>query len=534
MSGGTKVGRNDTTKREACVIGSESDGSHEPILAATRTRLSVSEMSSEETVPVIVGVGQVLNRDDTTFPSPVDLAIRASQQAATDCGNESVLGLVDTIAAVPIVSWRYQDAGRLITQALGALPRYTMYPHVGGNTPQMLVNMMCQRIMSGETTLGLVVGAESYRSRMRARRNDVTLTWAKQPPEIVPDWTDATEFELAHPCELAQGVMMPTQIYPLFENALCHQAGRSSQQHRRFLGELWHGFSEVASRNPFAWDQQVHSADDIADITHDNRLVGFPYTKRMVSNPDVDMASALIVCSAAQARRLGIDPDRWVYVHSGADANDPYVSTRPSFTESAAIRFAGGAAVELAGTSIDEIAHLDVYSCFPSAVQIACQELHIDVTRQLTVSGGLCFAGGPWNNPVGHAIASMVQVCRTHPNDLGLVTANGGNIQKHSFGVYGSAPPPHGFRYSHPQFSVDTEQAVEVLDHYVGPATLETWTVMHERDGSTGRAHGVVRTADRHRVWWTSSDPAIAEALESEDLIGTPVAITEDAQLRLA
>ena len=48
-----------------------------------------------------------------------------------------------------------------------------------------------------------------------------------------------------------------------------------------------------------------------------------------------------------------------------------------------------------------------------AAVEIAASELGLPVdepTRPLTVTGGLTFAGGPWNNYVTHAIATMVGV----------------------------------------------------------------------------------------------------------------------------
>ena len=40
--------------------------------------------------------------------------------------------------------------------------------------------------------------------------------------------------------------------------------------------------------------------------------------------------------------------------------------------------------------------------------------------RDLTVTGGMTFAGGPWNNYVTHGVATMVGVLREDPGDLGL------------------------------------------------------------------------------------------------------------------
>ncbi|MFN8053071.1 MAG: acetyl-CoA acetyltransferase [Acidimicrobiales bacterium] len=492
--------------------------------------------SLDPNTPVIVGVGQHLNRDESSLLDPLALAVIAARAAAEDCASssaDSVLAGLDAVGVVPIVSWRYGDPGPQIAAALGATPSLTLYPSMGGNTPQMLMNRVCERIAAGQLSSALVCGAEAYRTRMRARKSDAPLPWERQDLELQPGWTDGSAFDMAHQAELALGVMMPTQTYPMFENALRHEAGRSADEHSAYIAGIWSRYSEVAAANPNAWDRTFYSPDEIATVTASNRIVGFPYTKHMVSNPDVDMASAVIVCSVARATELGVPRDRWVFPHSGADGKDRYLSTRASFTGSPAIRHAGRAALDLAGVAIDDVAHLDVYSCFPSAVEIGCAELGISTDRQLTVYGGLCFAGGPWNNPVGHAIAAMVDVLRSDPGSRGLVTANGGNVQKHSFGVYSTEPPASGFRTANPQAEIDAVPPVDVAEGYEGPATIEAWTVMHDRDGSRGRAHATVRTPEGARAWAATNDADVAEALEAADPTGWAVTIGPDADLRL-
>lgn len=483
---------------------------------------------------MIIGVGQVINRDDNRHADPITLALEAVERAGADTGAASCASGADTVASVAIVSWRYGDAARLVAQGLGAENAFTMYPQVGGNTPQLLMNRICERISSGTSDLAVLTGAESYRTRMRARRGSIELDWQREDLNLKPDWQDSDHYEMGHPAELELGIMMPTQAYPLFENALWHESGRTQIEHRQFIADLWAGLSAVASTNPMAWVTEQLTAEQIGSVTPENRLIGFPYTKAMVANPDVNMASAAIICSVERAQSLGISPDRWVFPQSGSDASDPFMTNRTSFTTSAAIRHAGRAALDLAGTTSDELDFVDVYSCFPSAVQIACNELEISTDRELTVYGGLPFGGGPWNNPVGHAIAAMVQRLREHPGATGLVTANGGNIQKHSYGVYSTEPPAAGFRTAHPQFAVDTEPMIEADSTYSGPATIETWTVMHERDGTRARAHAVLRTPTGQRCWATSSEPDLMELFESQDCVGLSATVADDHSLHLS
>jgi hypothetical protein len=139
----------------------------------------------------------------------------------------------------------------------------------------------------------------------------------------------------------------------------------------------------------------------------------------------------------------GFPGDQWVFPYAGTDAHDTYaIVERADLHRSPAIRVAGRRVLELAGMGIDEVDLVDLYSCFPSAVQIAANELGLpiaDDARPLTVTGGLTFAGGPWNNYTMHSIATMAELLTRRPGLRGLITANGGDLTKHSLGVRNAA-----------------------------------------------------------------------------------------------
>ena len=493
-------------------------------------------MAIDPRTPVVIGVGQFLNRvDQGAEPqSPHELMVEALRRAEADAGAPGAAARAEVVAAVPVISWRYRDPARLVAEAVGADRAATWYPTVGGNTPQLLVNKLAGAISAGDVDLGVVVGGEAYRTRMDARRNDRPLDWPKQDESVDPSWNDGQPFLMGHPAEQARGIFMPTQAYPLFENALWHESGRTLEQHLAHVGRIWSGFSQVAAANPYAWRREAYTADEITTPTPENRLVGFPYTKRMVSNPDVDMSSAVIVCSADRAAALGVPKDRWVFVHAGTDGKDRSMSERRDFVSSPAIGTAGNLALELADVRVEELGHLDLYSCFPSAVQLAVKELGVDDTLPLTVYGGLGFAGGPWNNPVGHAIASMVDVLRDDAGSVGLVTANGGHVDKHSFGVYSTTPPADGFRHAAPQDQIDAVPGTGVEEDYQGPATVETWTVMYGRDRAPERAHAAVRTPAGTRAWAVSDDAELMARSASDDLVGTEVSVGADGAMTFA
>jgi acetyl-CoA C-acetyltransferase len=195
------------------------------------------------------------------------------------------------------------------------------------------------------------------------------------------------------------------------------------------------------------------------------------------------------------------------------------VSHRDSFHASPAIRIAGQAALRLAGTAIDEIDHVDLYSCFPSAVQVAATELGLSEDRPLSVTGGLTFGGGPLNDYVMHSIGTMALRLRAEPGTRGLVTANGGFLSKHAFGVYSTEPPTRGFAYACPQDEIDRTPPRGLSEDHEGIVEIEAYTVDYD---SKGPARGMVacRLRDGRRAWATSEDRGLARAMTEADFCG--------------
>ncbi|MDQ1444438.1 MAG: acetyl-CoA C-acetyltransferase, partial [Acidimicrobiaceae bacterium] len=246
-----------------------------------------------------------------------------------------------------------------------------------------------------------------------------------------------------------------------------------------------------------------------------------------------------IVCSVEAARSAGVPEDRWVFVHSGADAHDHWwISERDNLHSSPAIRLCGKAAMDLAVLGPSEIAHVDLYSCFPAAVQIGAAELGLptdDADRDLTVTGGLCFAGGPGNNYVTHSIASMTDVLRNDPGSFGLVTALGWYTTKHSIGVYSTEPPTAGgFRSAHPQAEVDALPKRGYAAEYEGPVTVETYTVMHERDGSPVLGIVACLLPDGRRAWGNLNETGLLKAMVQEEFCGRAARLRADGSLDVA
>ena len=180
--------------------------------------------------------------------------------------------------------------------------------------------------------------------------------------------------------------------------------------------------------------------------------------------------------------------------------------------------------MELAGLSADDLDMVDVYSCFPSAVQIACRELGIDTNRPLTVTGGLTFAGGPMNNYVMHSIARMAQLLRESPGKRGMITANGGYITKHAFGIYSSDAPEQSFQHANLQDQVDATLKRDVVIGYEGKGVVEGYSVMYGPRGVT-KGFVAARLDDGRRAWGISEDTELLQSMTEEEFCGRQVSI---------
>ncbi|MCY4013404.1 MAG: acetyl-CoA acetyltransferase [Gammaproteobacteria bacterium] len=470
--------------------------------------------------PVIVGVGQFLNRiaDLDEAIEPLEMMMHAVRRAEADTGTG---GFLDQVQSVRVVRgmWSYDNPAAVIAERIGAIGAQTVGTLVGGNQNQALMNQTAAEILAGQFDLVLITGAENGNSSGKARRANVTLPQTPAPgkPDLVFGAEQRPEH---HEYEVAKGIRRAIQVYPMYDNALRHERGESLQAHIERVSELWSRFNDIAQDNPNAWVRDNMTAEDIRTPSARNRQISFPYTKFMNANMSVDMAAALIVCTLETAKRLGIPESKYVYPHSGVEGYDHFsASVRDNFHTSPGVRITGTRAMALAGIDVDDLDFVDLYSCFPSAVQVAAAELGLGEDRPLTVTGGLTFGGGPLNNYVMHSIARTVELLREKPEGYALVTANGGNLYKHAHGIYSGQPPEREFRKDDVKAEIAALPSRECLPEHDGDATIESYTVMYEND-EPRIGHVSCLTPGGSRTWVNTEDADLVRAMVSEEFCG--------------
>jgi acetyl-CoA C-acetyltransferase len=498
--------------------------------------------------PVLVGAGQITQRepDPAKAMSPMDLTAAAARAAAEDSGaDQALLEALDTIVLLRSfsdTSWRFKspfggpsNPPKSLANRLGAgNANRLIYTHPGGNMPQWSINRLSEMVTRGEVEAAMVIGGEALGTQKAAQRAGLDLNWNEDAGGTSEAW--GVETRGWNDAEDRHRMAGAIYAYPMIENAIRGARGRTVDEHAMAMGKLFEGFAAVAAANPLADRRDGFTAKQIATVTDTNPYIGFPYTKLMNANAFNDQSAAVILTTVAKAKALGVPDDKLVYLHGTADAYDHwFLSDRINFHSSPAMRYVAEETFEMAGMGLDDLSFLDLYSCFPSAVQIACEEMGIaeDDPRGLTITGGLPYFGGPGNNYVTHSIAEMVQKVRGKSGAYGMVTANGNYVTKQSAGIYSTTPPAKAFKPKDPkiyQAKIDAAKGPATTDAPSGQATIETYTVMFDRKGpSFTILYG--RQADGTRfIANTSDDPALVRDMSEKDYLGASgkVAVGDD------
>jgi acetyl-CoA C-acetyltransferase len=456
-----------------------------------------------DNTPIIVGVGQTVSRATPTpghILSALDIAGEAGRRALANSGakidfqNEIDVLTVsrlfeDSTRKVAIVTnpfGRSNNVPGSIARRIGIKPKENVYCAVGGQTPQRLVNQMSERIHRGEIGCALILGAEAIANIKHATRNGFEVDWNETVDEDFTDlWPMNKADNMVSDYEMAHGLFLPVQAYPLFENVWRHKARHSREQHRQVMGKLFARFTQVAAANEYSQFPIERSVDYLATPSADNYLLSEPYTKWMVAQDAVNQGAAVLLTSVGKARQWGIPESQWVALHGCGDCDDLKVIERPDLSVSYAQNLAVARALDSAQKTIEDIAHIDAYSCFPIAVLSACVAMGIDpaTPRALTLTGGLPFFGGPGNNYSMHAIAEAVMAVRNAPGSYALVIANGGYLSKHSAGVYGPVMPGEWIASDSSDLNqaLHAHGAVPVTQTPSGNAVIESYVAAYYR-----------------------------------------------------
>jgi acetyl-CoA C-acetyltransferase len=471
-------------------------------------------MLSADRTPVIVGIGEITDRpaDPAHGLEPIALMEQALRRAQDDAG-ATLLARIDALDVVNQVTWPYADMPGQLAGEIGAAPRHAYYGPVGGESPVRYLHQAASRIARGESAVAAICGAEAQSTLTKALRAKIPLDWTPKPATFDPPLRGV---DFLHAAAINLGVFMPVTVYPFYENATAAYWEQTPAQALAESGALWAAYSRVAAGNPYAWLKRAYAPEEITTPGPDNRPIAYPYTKLMVANPNVNQGAALILMSLAGAREAGIPESRCIFVHGGAAANEPrdYL-LRDTYHGSTAQDAVLHAAAAIAGdTGIDAT---ELYSCFPCVPKMAARTLGLASDAVPTVTGGLTFFGAPLNTYMTNAACAMTRRLRSS-GGTGLLYGQGEFVTKHH-AVVVSSNAPHDdaiLRDASVQHVADAARGpVPVFStSATGEATMETFTIIYDREGAASHGVAIARMHSGERV--------LARVTEDIPLLGHP------------
>lgn len=478
-------------------------------------------------LPIIVGVGQVTRSEAERelAVDPLDLVEDAARLAVRDSGAPGIAQSIDAVSVARGLFWPYKAPAGWLAHRLGAPAGLLRMAPPSGVHAQALLHDCALRIRRGELRAALIVGGDAAHTRRAAeRRGEAPVYRSDVDADRDPDEVHGIGERVHGLAEKNAGLEMPAPVYALVESALRHREGVKPDVHRVGLAHMYGSLAAVSAANPHAWDRHRWTTEELLAPDRGNRMLAHPYSARLVARWSVDQAAAVLVCSADEARRLGIDPDQGVFLVGAADSRTiAPVSQRPDVATHPAVGRTGRRALALAEVSPDELDVVDLYSCFPSAVQVQARELGIPLAPVPSVTGGMAFAGGPVNSYALHSLATTVGRLRSGAA-RGLVSSVGGVLDKQSFTVLSTSPPRHGFRHDDLTETNDRHRREHPVEFdAAGPAVILGSTVTYDAEGP--RAVLLVELEDRARsIVATRAADVVGEA-EDVEMVGRTVQV---------
>ena len=370
-----------------------------------------------DNTPVIVGVGDIIDRRKVDGPDPLTLLGQSSELALYDTGVKNIIDYLDAIGVVRFSvdfstatnqsRFGYSNFPRSLAKKIGSKKELCeLYSGMGGNAPQVLLEEISKKI----------------------HNNEIHEGFSKEEKKHFMD--------------------LPSNVYPIFANAIRASKSQSSKEHLRECSELFSKFSKVASLNPYAWFQKFRTPEEIENISDSNRLVGFPYTKYLNSMIRVNMASSLVLMSEKLCKKLKVPQNKKVYIHGSCVLNDIWnVSKRPTLDESPAIRKCGKEALSQAGISLP-------------------------------------YFGGPGNAYTMFSTSEIVKKIRSNPNEYGMVTANSWFLTKHAINIFSCKPPLEidwGKDFAGLQKEIDSKEIENLNSKPSGLGKVISYTIVQGR-----------------------------------------------------
>ena len=470
--------------------------------------------------PVLVGIGSLQQKGSfEQLDEALILMEQATLEAIEDTNAPEIKNYIDEIQ-IPKGFWAYRDPGKWIAEKHGFAKAETSVTKIGV-LQQNLVNSACKKIIDGEIRASLIVGGEARFKMIQALKEGLPyeeMALTENPDNYVKAKEDLYVAE-----ELDALGMMAVGYYAIIESAMRYKNQYSLKEHENFLGNFYERFSQIASKNPHAWNQKIYTAEEIKTPSNKNQRIAYPYNKLHNTSWNVNQASALILTSDEIADKLKIPFNKRVYPLVSSETNHMIgVIQRPDLTSPVGLKLATKYLIETAAKHNIKPSFYELYSCFPVAVQLFSEALNIPENIDKTITGGMPFAGGPLNNYMLHATAQMLMRIRKNNSEVGLITGVSGMMTKQALAIWGKNPAMDFESKDVTKEAEELELPVPMSKLSSGEGKVIGCTTLYEQNASS-KAVFYAEDTQGHRLVLTSTAKEIIKQVEEEECVGLKI-----------
>lgn len=465
--------------------------------------------------PVVIGLGITQQKGSyAELDEALFLMEKVAMRAINDCGNPKIKDFIDVID-IPKGFWRYRDPGKWIAEKNNFSNAKTSVNKIGV-LQQHLINNTCNKIIKGEIRAGLILGGESRAKMIAALKEGVE--YKEMELSTNPDQYVKAKDDLYGEGEAEALGLMAVGYYAVMESAMRKSKSLTLKEHEDYLGSMYAEFSEIASKNQYAASDKSISKDQIMLANNDNKPMAYPYNKYHCTSWNVSQASAILICEEELADQLNISKQKRIYPMASSETNHMIaLIQRPSLISSAGLKLASEKINEVVDENSINLDFIDLYSCFPVAVQQFENVLNLNTKISKTITGAMPFAGGPLNNYMLHATVQALLKLRNQSGNS-LITGVSGMMTKQSFCLWSS-------EYQIPFYHVDVTKKAQQLDKPIpiskakhGNGIVIGYTVLYE---GTQPSLGVfyIEDSQGERKVVTSQDKEIISSLREKEWI---------------
>lgn len=465
--------------------------------------------------PVVIGLGITQQKGSyAELDEALFLMEKVAMQAINDCGNSKIKDFIDVID-IPKGFWRYRDPGKWIAEKNNFSNAKTSVNKIGV-LQQHLINNTCNKIIKGEIRAGLILGGESRAKMIAALKEGIE--YKEMELSTNPDQYVKAKDDLYGEGEAEALGLMAVGYYAVMESAMRKSKNLTLKEHEDYLGSMYADFSEIASKNQYAASDKSISKDQIMLANSDNKPMAYPYNKYHCTSWNVSQASAILICEEGLADQLNISKQKRIYPMASSETNHMIaLIQRPSLISSAGLKLASEKINEVVDKHSINLNLIDLYSCFPVAVQQFENVLNLNTKTSRTITGAMPFAGGPLNNYMLHATVQALLKLRSQSGHS-LITGVSGMMTKQSFCLWSS-------EYQMPFYHADVTKKAQQLDKPIpisnakhGNGIVIGYTVLYEGTKPTSGVFYIEDSQGERKVV-TSEDKAVITSMREEEWI---------------